>query len=104
MAIASNLELRMNLISKRYFSLGNVPIAGPYLHNMQFSTEGVIFIDAGLSRFRRDKQDNDLRFWAWGCGLQFQLPYIETVHFLMGWRPENKWADPSYKASVRVTF
>jgi outer membrane protein assembly factor BamA len=104
MAIASNLELRMNLISKRYFSLDNVPFAGPYMHNMQFSTEGVMFIDAGLSRFNRENKDNDLRFWAWGCGLQFQLPYVETVHLLTAWRPENKLADPSYIAKVGVTF
>lgn len=104
MAIASNLECRFNLISKRYFSLSKVPIAGQYLYNMQFSTEGLFFIDAGLSRYKRDNKDIDQEIWAWGCGLQFQLPYVETIHTLMSWRSENKLSNPSYLARVGVTF
>ena len=104
MTIAANLECRFNIIPMRYISMDNIPIAGPYLHNMQFSTEGVLFLDAGLSRYRQEGVDIDQRFWAYGGGLHLQLPFVETVHLLLGWRPETKLSQPTYKIDAGVTF
>lgn len=101
---ALNLETRFNIIPVRYYSFGGIPFAGPYLLNMPFSVEGVLFIDLGYARYETEGSIVDRDMWAWGCGLQFQLPYIETAHVLIGWRPDQSFNTPSFTSKVGVTF
>ena len=39
-----------------------------------------------------------------GFGLQFQLPYVETVHVLSGWSPDYNISMPFLRTGVGVTF
>jgi len=103
--IAMNLETRFNLISKRYYSFDLFPLAKPYVQNMQFSMEGFLFLDAGCNRFTDPKEVKmATNFWAYGFGLQFQLPYVETVHVLSGWSPDYNISMPFLRTGVGVTF
>ncbi len=99
-----NLEARFNIIPVHYYSFGMIPIAGQYLLNMPFSVEGVVFADRGYARFEMNELDVKSDIWAWGCGFQFQLPYIETAHVLVGWRPDQPFNKPSFTSKVGVTF
>ncbi|NQT34337.1 BamA/TamA family outer membrane protein [bacterium] len=97
MVIGGNLELRFPIISERYYSFGKVPLAGPYLRNLKFSLEGVIFSDRG---FYTNVNDG----FAYGCGVQMQLPYVQIVHFLIGWTPLSRFNEPSITIRNGVTF
>lgn len=104
-AAAINLETRFNLISKRYYSFELFPLVRPYVQNMQFSMEGFFFFDAGFKRFT-DPEEVKITssLWAYGFGLQFQLPYVETVHVSTGWAPDLGITQPLLRSGVGVTF
>ena len=104
MTAAGNLEFRFNILPVRYFSLGSIPLAGPYLVNMRFSIEGVLFLDAGYARYSEEGEVVDNEMYAWGGGVQFQLPYVQVAHVLVGWSPEQKLGDPSTTVGIGVTF
>ncbi len=100
--IGGNLELRFPIISERYYSFGNVPLAGPYLRNLKFSLEGVLYSDRGFYAHVKTGFGSDFR--AYGCGVQVQLPYVQIVHFLIGWTPLSRFDEPSITIRNGVTF
>ncbi len=103
MATVANLELRFNLLGLRYYSFDKIPIAGRYLRNLKFSIEGVMFADRGFGRHNDGVLvQHDL--WAYGCGLQFQLPYVNIAHVLLGWRPDDSLNSPTLMLRDGVTF
>ena len=102
LAAAANLELRFPLLGTHYFSLGRIPVAGPYLMELKFGFNGVLFGDLGLFADGTGGVTDD--FQAVGGGLQFQLPYLETVHILAGWAPRSRLNEPSIVAGSQVTF
>ncbi|MFH0765450.1 MAG: POTRA domain-containing protein [Calditrichota bacterium] len=123
MTTAINLELRFNIFPVHYFSLPKIPLAGRYLMNLRYSVEGVIFADWGQIHFSKPQDVNvnvnarsasastssskdvvrqNVR--AYGGGLQFQLPYIDVAHILVGWRPEFTINQPTYSLGLGVTF
>jgi len=100
--LGGNLELRFNLVKPFYWSFEMVPVAGPYLRNLKFSLEGVVFGDRGFYASNLSGFRNDYR--AWGFGIQAQLPYIKTAHFLVGWTPGSEFDEPSITVRNGVTF
>ena len=102
--ITGNSEVRFNILSMQHFSLPGVPYAGPYLLNMPFSIEGVVFFDYGY--IGHEENDDWLRSYvrAWGGGLQFQLPFVETAHVLAGWHPGRRIDEPGIIVGTGVTF
>ena len=102
--LAGNIEVRFNILKKRYFSLDMIPLAGQYLREMQFSIEAVTFYDTGYVCYSKDNHVVKTELLAWGSGLQFQLPYIETAHFLVGWGPKAKLKNVLFITGVGVTF
>ena len=97
-----NLEIRFNILKKRYFSLDYAPLIGPYLRNIKFSIEGVFFGDVGFHTVMIPEIEK--RFHAYGCGLQFQLPFINTIHILSGWTLSSRFGKPSITLRSNVTF
>jgi hypothetical protein len=100
--LGSNFELRFDILEPFYFSFEKVPLAGPYLINLRFELGGVMFADRGSHISSRSGFRNDFR--AWGFGIQAQLPYIKTVHFLVGWTPSTEMSNPSFTIRNGVTF
>ena len=100
--LGGSIELRFDLIEPFYYSFEEVPLAGPYLMNLRFALGGVIFIDQGTYITSRSGFKDD--FNAWGFGIQAQLPYIKTVHFLLGWTPSDELSNPSITIRNKVTF
>ncbi len=102
-AVTANLELRFPLVKLRYFSFDQIPIAGKYLHNLKFSVEGLLFADKGFGQHKDGvKRNHDL--WAYGCGLQFQLPYVMIAHIIFGWKPDDDISNPAFMLRNGVTF
>lgn len=99
---ALNLETRFNLLPLRYINGPNWALVGPYVQNMKFSIEGLLFLDNAV--VRRVAPQKELTLRAWGGGLQFQLPYVETARIVAGWNPESRLGDPFLHASLDVTF
>jgi outer membrane protein assembly factor BamA len=99
---ATNLELRFNLRRMRYYSFTRAPLLGKYLENLKFSVEGVVFGDAGMAFEYRDGVTKEFR--AGGGGLQFQVPFLETVHLLTGWTPQDRLTEPWILVGVGVTY
>lgn len=102
-AVSANLEFRFPIIKFRYFNLDKIPLAGKYLMNLKFSTEGVLYVDKGFGQHRGDvlvKHD----LWAYGCGFQFQLPYVQIAHVLFGWKPDDTIGSPFVMLRTGVTF
>ncbi len=102
--VSGSFEVRFNVFPLRYVSLGGIPVVGSYLLNMPFSIEGVLFSDAGYSRYDDDGHAVGRRFYAWGGGLQFQMPYVHTSHVLIGWTPHQRLTEPSFTSRMGVTF
>ena len=107
--VVANLEMRFNIVKLRYFSLDQLPWVGYYLRNLKFSVEGVAFMDRGCLQYHDPDdpaQDELIRrdFWAYGGGLQFQLPYIQTMYILLGWNPEDPLNSPQLIIRNGVTF
>ena len=98
----ANLEIRFNLRKKRYYSFPWVPIFNRYLENLQFSIEGVVLADRGVGMDQQWKLVRDLD--AFGAGLQFQVPFLETVHILAGWSSHSNLDHPSISIGEGVTF
>jgi len=103
--LALNIETRFNIIPKRYYSFELFPLVKPYVQNMQFSMEGYLYFDAGCNRLT-DPEEAKMasNFWAYGLGLHFQLPYVETIHFSAGWSPGQPFNEPFLRTGVGVTF
>lgn len=90
---------------KFYFSWDEVKYAGRYLKNLQFSVECFVFSDYGYTKYRQDENTVVRKgVSAWGGGLQFQLPYVETAHLVAGWGPKDSLMDAYIKAKIGVTF
>ncbi len=102
--LASSAEIRTNLIPMRYFSMGWVPLAGRYLMNMKFSLESFVFLDYGYNEYRSNWLTRRPGQWAAGGGLQFQLPYVQTIHLACGWRAKDNIAQPAISLGLGVTF
>jgi len=100
-AISANVELRFNIIPIRHYSFGYIPVAGRYLQKMKFSVEGLVFVDRAYMRVVESSQGAD--FTAFGLGLQFQLPYIEAAHAVIGWDADWK-SRPAIIFGTGVTF
>ena len=100
--IGSNIELRFNIIKPFYYNLEEVPLAGPYLRDLRFALEGVLFADRGFYFSHRSGLRNDFR--AIGFGIQAQVPYIKVAHILLGWAPETELGEPSITIRNGVTF
>ena len=99
---AASLEMRFNLRRMRFYSFPWVPLLARYCENLKFSVEGVLFGDAGVVFDYRDGVTE--RFRAAGCGVQLQVPFLETIHILAGWTPRDRLAEPSLTAGVGVTY
>jgi len=97
-----SLELRFNIIKPFYLSFENIPLLGPYLRNLMFSLEGVVFCDRGFYIDSKLNLDDD--FQAYGFGLQAQLPYIKIIHVTFGWTPSLRLNDPDISFRDDVTF
>ncbi|MDP8228567.1 MAG: POTRA domain-containing protein [Candidatus Electryoneaceae bacterium] len=109
--VAANLEIRFNILKLRYFSLDRMPWVGRYLRNLRFSMEGVTFVDRGCLQHNETvdipvhrKYTVKRDFCAYGCGLQFQVPYIQTMYILMGWNPDDPLDTPQLVIRNGVTF
>lgn len=96
-----NAEIRFNIVPLRYYSFGEIPLAGRYLQKMKFSVEGLLFLDRGYLKLI--DRSRELGFTACGMGFQFQLPYVEVAHALIGWDPETK-SRPTLVFATGVTF
>lgn len=103
---ALNLEMRFNLLPVQYYNFTWVPIMGKYLENLPFSVEGFFFNDIGQTFNRNIETDNisRLTLTAFGAGMQFRLPFVETVHILAGWQHGQPIDDPNIKLQLSVTF
>ena len=99
--VATNLELRFNIVPVRYFSFPEIPLAGRYLQKMRFSVEGLLFVDRSYLEYRGHQKNAG--FTACGCGLQFQLPYVEVGHAVIGWDPGTR-SRPIFVVGTGVTF
>ncbi len=99
---SGSMELRFTMLKKRYYSFGSIPLAGPYLLNLKFSLEGLFFIDRGIYATRRSGVVENYR--AYGTGIQMQLPYINIIHLIAGWTPEDSFNNPTFTFSTGVTF
>jgi len=62
----------------------------------------VVFGDAGMAFEYRDGVTKEFR--AGGGGLQFQVPFLETVHLLTGWTPQDRLTEPWILVGVGVTY
>jgi outer membrane protein assembly factor BamA len=101
---STSLELRFNILKMRYFSYPDVIYFGEYLRRMKFSVEGVFFGDQGYVGGRFSSAISDLTPSAFGCGLQFQLPYVETARMLVSWKPGDRFTVPNWFFDTGVTF
>ncbi|MCF7810167.1 hypothetical protein K9N50_04170 [bacterium] len=101
-ALGLNMEMRFNILKMRYFSFAQIPFAGIYLRNLGVSLEGVIFGDIGFHAASEAGFDENLT--AWGGGFQMQVPFIKTIHFLVGWTPTDRLDQPSLTFRTGVTF
>ncbi len=98
---STNFEVRFNIMPIRYFSFGEIPLAGRYLQKLKFSLEGLLFLDRGYLDYTEGTHYSG--FTACGFGLQFQLPYVEAGHVLVGWDPETR-SHPMFLVRSGVTF
>jgi len=97
-------SIRRNLLPVRYFSMGWVPLAGPYLLNLRYSVESVCFIDYGYAQFTSSGSKRDKDIWAYGGGFQFQVSYVQCLFAVLGWRPQDSINHPSLTVGAGVTF
>jgi outer membrane protein assembly factor BamA len=101
-SFVANFETRFNLIPLRHYSLPDIPLAGPYLQKLKFSVEGFFFIDHGFLTV--SDPPHNVAMAAYGCGLQFQLPYIEIASAAFGWSAKNPLRKPAIILQTDVTF
>ncbi|MBM3326191.1 MAG: hypothetical protein FJY65_04300 [Calditrichaeota bacterium] len=99
---ALNIELRFNILPLTYISLPDWYLIGPYVKNLKFSLEGLLFVDRGW--VRRSPPLPAKHLTAGGAGVQFQLPYVETARILAGWGGNDKLLTPLLILGVNVTF
>ncbi len=99
--IALNCEFRFNIIPLTYFNLPNWYLIGPYLQNLKFSTEGLIFFDYG---YVQTGTKNGRYLSALGLGCQFQIPHLEIGKILLGWDRSDKFSTPLLILGINVTF
>lgn len=104
MNISSSVEIRFRILQIWYFSLEKVPVAGPYLKHLRFGASGTFFLDRGYARYMDKGQITGRDLWAWGGGIQMDLPYIQMANIMIGWTPKSAIKDISVTASVGVTF
>jgi len=101
-SLSGSFEVRFNLFPMHRVSLPDIPLAGSYLQKMKLSVEGLVFVDRGYVYIPESRRN--LEMTAYGCGLQFQVPYIEIIHATVGWGPKNPLDNPAFVVDTNVTF
>jgi hypothetical protein len=86
----------------RYYSINGIPYLSKYLQDMKFSIEGLAFNDIGLGFDYHDFIEK--AFNAVGIGIQFQVPYLETIHVTAGWTIGTRLNEPDISGGLGVTF
>jgi len=76
---AGNLEIRIPLISVKYFSYNLPLIPEQYLANLKFGLYLELFTDTGITWSRSEEYCIKNYHTGFGWGLHFRIPYVEVL-------------------------
>jgi outer membrane protein assembly factor BamA len=100
----TTVEMRFNLLGRRYFTWHSAPVFKQHFRNLYYGLAGEIFTDFGDTYHSSDQFGLRSLQWGYGFGLLLLIPYVDVVRIEWSWNPEYSFKETRFAWKIGISF